>query len=55
MLLRYAADGEAIAAYVNALDSAMKAFFANLGDPESAAAAAESRMASYVKNNEIIM
>ncbi|MCR5809375.1 MAG: ribbon-helix-helix domain-containing protein [Clostridiales bacterium] len=49
------ADGEAIAAYINALDGAMKAFFAKLSDPETASAAAESFMAAYVKNNEILM
>ncbi len=53
-LLEYA-DGEAIASYVNALDGAMKAFFSRINDPADASAAAESRMAEYVKNNEIIM
>lgn len=48
-------DGRAIAAYVNALDGAMKAFFASVNDPASAADAAESYMADYVKNNEILM
>ena len=48
-------DGDSIAAYVNALDGAMKAFFNELDDPQSASGAAESFMAEYVKNNEILM
>lgn len=50
-----AVDGHAIAAYVNALDGAMKAFFASVNDPAKAAEAAEAYMADYVKNNEILM
>ncbi|MBO4848156.1 MAG: ribbon-helix-helix protein, CopG family [Clostridia bacterium] len=49
------ADGESIAAYINALDGAMKAFFSRVDDPADAAAAAESRMAEYVNSNEVIM
>lgn len=49
------ADGSAIAAYINAFDGAMKAFFARVDDPASAAAAAEERMAEYVSKNEVIM
>lgn len=49
------ADGSAIAAYINAFDGAMKAFFDRVDDPASAAAAAEKRMAEYVRNNEVIM
>ena len=48
-------DGKAIAAYVNALDGAMKAFFDRVNDPADAAKAAEAHMAEYVKNNEILM
>ncbi len=48
-------DGRAIAAYVNAFDGAMKAFFASVNDPAAAAEAAEAYMAEYVKNNEILM
>lgn len=48
-------DGSAIAAYVNALDGGMKAFFDRVNDPGDAAAAAEAYMADYVKNNEVIM
>lgn len=50
-----AADGDSIAAYVNALDGAMKAFFSRIDDPADASAAAECCMAEYVKNNDIIM
>lgn len=49
------ADGEAIAAYINALDGAMKAFFASVDDAKAASSAAESYIADYVKNNEVIM
>ncbi len=49
------ADGASIAAYINALDGAMKAFFSRIDDPADASAAAESYIAEYVKNNEIIM
>ena len=49
------ADGSAIAAYVNALDGAMKAFFARVDDPAEAARAAEARMAAYIKDNEVLM
>ena len=48
-------DGSSIAAYVNAFDGAMKAFFSRIDDPAGASAAAESYMADYVKNNEVIM
>lgn len=50
-----AADGDAIAAYVNALDGAMKAFFERVDDPAEAASAAEAHMAAYVNKNDIIM
>lgn len=49
------ADGASIAAYVNAFDGAMKAFFDRVNDPADAAAAAEACMAAYVENNDIIM
>lgn len=48
-------DGNSIAAYINALDGAMKAFFASVDDAKAAAAAAESYISDYVKNNEVIM
>lgn len=48
-------DGSNIAAYVNAFDGAMKAFFAAVSDPADASAAAEAQMSDYVRNNEIIM
>lgn len=48
-------DGSAIAAYINALDGAMKAFFDRVSDPVDAAKAAEARMADYIRNNEVIM
>lgn len=47
--------GEDIAAYINAFDGAMKAFFDSINDPADATRAAESVMAEYVKQNEIIM
>lgn len=50
-----AADGDSIAAYINALDAAMKAFFAGINDPLGASEAVESYMAEYVKKNDIIM
>ena len=50
-----AVDGDSIAAYINALDGAMKAFFSLVNDPADASRAAESFMAEYVKNNEIIL
>ena len=49
------ADGDSIAAYINALDGAMKAFFSRIDDPADASRAAESFMAEYVKNNEVLM
>ena len=48
-------DGVAIAAYVNALDGAMKAFFDRVNEPADAARAAEAHRADYVKNNEVLM
>ncbi|MCR5611416.1 MAG: ribbon-helix-helix protein, CopG family [Clostridiales bacterium] len=48
-------DGSSIAAYINALDGAMKAFFDRVNDPVDAAAAAEACMAAYVKNNEVLL
>lgn len=49
------ADGAGIAAYINAFDGAMKAFFDRVNDPADAARAAEAHMAAYVKNNEVLM
>lgn len=49
------ADGSAIAAYVNAFDGAMKAFFDRISDPAGAAAAAEAHMAAYVNKNEVLL
>lgn len=48
-------DGSCIAAYINAFDGAMKAFFASVADPAGASSAAESYISDYVRNNEIIM
>ena len=49
------ADGPAIAAYINAFDGAMNAFFDRIGDPADAARAAEAQMAEYVRNNEVLL
>ena len=49
------AEAGEIAAYVNALAGAKQDFFANVNDPASASAAAEARMADYVKSNEVLM
>lgn len=54
-LVTEAVDGSYIAAYVNAFDGAMKAFFARVNDPASAKDAVESCMADYVKSNDILM
>ncbi|MBQ4226263.1 MAG: hypothetical protein II664_08120, partial [Oscillospiraceae bacterium] len=48
-------DGESIAAYVNAFDGAMKAFFSRVNEPADASSAAEAHMANYIRNNDIIM
>lgn len=48
-------DGSCIAAYINAFDGAMKAFFAGVNDPAAATEAVEAYMADYVRRNEIIM
>ncbi len=50
-----ALDGDALAAYIGAFDSAMKGFFNNIEDPAAAAEAAEASIAEYVRNNQIIM
>ena len=49
------ADGSAIAAYINALDGAMKAFFDSVNEPAEAAARAEAQMAAYVSRNDVLM
>ena len=54
-IISEAVDGSAIAAYVNAFDGAMKAFFAGVNDPAEAQEAVEARMADYVRRNDIIM
>lgn len=48
-------DGASVAAYINAFDGAMKAFFDRVDDPADAAKAAEACMEEYVANNEILM
>lgn len=50
-----AVEAEHIAAYVNAFDGAMKAFFASISNPAEASEAAEAKMAEYVRQNEVIM
>jgi hypothetical protein len=48
-------DGSSIAAYVNAFDGAMKAFFDRADQPGDATQAVEAIMADYVRSNEVIM
>ena len=48
-------DGSSIAAYVNAFDGAMKAFFDRADRPSDATQAVEAIMADYVRSNEVIM
>lgn len=50
-----AAVGEAIAAYVNAFDEALKAYFALLQSPASAYAAIERIYSQYIGKNQIIV
>lgn len=48
-------DGSSIAAYVNAFDGAMKAFFDRADAPSEATQAVEAIIADYVRKNDVIM